>query len=75
MTKRGKHYNDALAKLGEQDPCSPQEAIALARELSFAKFDETVELHIRTNADTRHADQLVRGTTVLPHGTVKKYAS
>ena len=72
MTKRGKHYNDALAKLGEQDPCSPEEAIALARELSFAKFDETVELHIRTNADTRHADQLVRGTAVLPHGTGKK---
>jgi len=72
MTKRGKQYEDAISKLGEQAPCSPEEAIALARELSFAKFDETVELHIRTNADTRHAEQLVRGTAVLPHGIGKE---
>ena len=43
MTKRGKQYEDAISKLVEQAPCSPEEAIALARELSFAKFDETVE--------------------------------
>jgi len=72
MTKRGKQYEDAMAKLGEKTPCSPEEAIAMARELSFAKFDETVELHIRTNADTRHADQLVRGTALLPHGIGKE---
>lgn len=72
MTKRGKQYEDAMTKLGEQTPCSPEEAIAMARELSFAKFDETVELHIRTNADTRHADQLVRGTALLPHGIGKE---
>jgi large subunit ribosomal protein L1 len=72
MTKRGKQYEDAMTKLGEQTPCSPEEAIAIARELSFAKFDETVELHIRTNADTRHADQLVRGTALLPHGIGKE---
>ena len=49
----------------------PQEAIELVKKLATAKFDETVEIHLRTNADPRHADQMVRGVTVLPHGLGK----
>ena len=49
----------------------PEEAVGLVKELSTTKFDETVELHLRTNADPRHADQMVRGVTSLPHGLGK----
>jgi large subunit ribosomal protein L1 len=52
-------------------PHQPLEAIELVKELATAKFDETVEVHLRTNADPRHADQMVRGVTVLPHGLGK----
>ena len=49
----------------------PQEAVKLLKETAYAKFDETVELHVRTGLDTRHADQQLRGTLVLPHGLGK----
>ena len=71
MAKRGKNYRNALAKLDQDHAYEPQEAIKLLKETAFAKFDETVELHIRTGLDTRHADQQLRGTIVLPHGLGK----
>ena len=51
---------------------APEEAVVLLKQISSAKFDESVELHLRTGADTRHADQMVRGVTVLPHGLGKE---
>jgi large subunit ribosomal protein L1 len=71
MPKHGKNYRDAVEKIDENKEYEPREAIALIKELSYAKFDETVELHIRTGLDTRHADQQLRGTIVLPHGLGK----
>jgi large subunit ribosomal protein L1 len=71
MAKRGKKYLAALEKIDRVNAYAPQEAIALLKETSFAKFDETVELHIRTGLDTRHADQQLRGTIVLPNGLGK----
>lgn len=69
MPKRGKRYR-AVAKLVERETFySPVEAIALVRKLSSAKFDETVEVALKLGVDPRHADQQVRGTVVLPHGT------
>lgn len=71
MPKRGKNY-ERVAKLVDPDKLyPPQEAIRLAREARFAKFDETVEMHFRTGLDPRHADQQVRSTTVMPHGLGK----
>jgi large subunit ribosomal protein L1 len=67
----GKKYLEA-AKLVERDRVySPDEAATLARETSFVAFDATVEAHLRLGVDPRHADQMVRGTVVLPHGTGK----
>jgi large subunit ribosomal protein L1 len=71
MARRGKNYRNALEKLDQDRAYEPQEAIKLLKETAFAKFDETVELHIRTGLDTRHADQQLRGTIVLPHGLGK----
>ncbi len=69
--KRGKKY-EAAAKLIDEDKLySPDEAIGLAKQTAFAKFDETVELHLRTGLDPRHADQQIRGTALLPHGLGK----
>ncbi len=71
MPKHGKKYLEA-AKLIDRDKLyPPEEALALAKQARFAKFDETVELHLRTGLDPRHADQQVRGTTLLPHGLGK----
>lgn len=70
MAKHGKRYTDAAARIGD-DTHSPQEAVALARELASAKFDEAVELHVATTADVRHADQQMREVAALPHGTGK----
>src|SRR5712691_8656776 len=70
--KRGKKYLEA-AKLVEKDkPYPPEEAISLARQTHYTKFDETVELHLRTGLDPRHADQQLRGTTLLPNGLGKE---
>ena len=71
MAEHGKRYQD-LAKLVDRTRVYPiGEAIALAKETSTVKFDPTVEAHLRLGVDPRHADQLVRGTVVLPHGTGK----
>ena len=71
MAKKGKRYKALLEKvdLTKQYPLS--EAVALAKECATAKFDESLELHIRLGVDPRHADQQVRGTVVLPNGTGK----
>jgi len=67
----GKKYQDTAQKVDRTRLYEPREAVALLKELSFAKFDETVELHIRTGIDPRHADQQVRGSATLPAGTGK----
>ena len=68
---KGKRYRE-LAKLVDKDRLyEPEEAFALTKETAKAKFDETVELHVRLGVDSRHADQQVRGAVVLPHGTGK----
>ena len=69
--KRGKRYLDAQKLVDKSKAYAPQEAIALAKQVATAKFDETVELHLRTGLDPRHADQQLRGTTILPHGLGK----
>ena len=70
--KRGKKYQEA-AKLIERGTLYDQaEAIALVKKAAVAKFDETIEAHIRTGCDGRHADQQIRGAVVLPHGTGKQ---
>ena len=67
----GKKYLEA-AKLVERDRIySPEEAAGLAKETAYVSFDSTVEAHLRLGVDPRHADQMVRGTVVLPHGTGK----
>lgn len=71
MTSRGKRYQEAAKIVTKETAYAPLEAIRLVKETARAKFDETVELHVRTNADPRHADQLVRGVAVLPHGIGK----
>ncbi|MGI6298845.1 MAG: 50S ribosomal protein L1 [Saccharofermentanales bacterium] len=67
--KRGKRYNTAVALLERESSYDTAEAIELVQKTATAKFDETIELHIRLGVDSRHADQQVRGAVVLPHGT------
>ncbi len=67
----GKKYDNSAKLIDPERLYTPQEAIQLAKEASFVKFDETVELHLRTGLDPRHADQQIRGTTLLPHGLGK----
>lgn len=69
MPGPGKNVQVARAKIDREQQYSPTEAIALMREASFAKFDETIELHARLGIDPRQADQAVRTTVTLPHGT------
>lgn len=69
--KRGKNYNAAVAAIDKAKLYDSIEALGLVCELSKAKFDETVEVHVRLGVDSRHADQQVRGAVVLPHGTGK----
>ncbi|HZJ84770.1 MAG TPA: 50S ribosomal protein L1 [Syntrophomonadaceae bacterium] len=69
--KRGKAYREAISKIDRTKLYEPLEAIELLKEVSAAKFDETVEMHIKLGVDPRHADQQVRGTVSLPHGTGK----
>jgi large subunit ribosomal protein L1 len=71
MAKHGKRYRTAEALSDRETQYQPGEAVALAKKSGTAKFDETVELHLRTGADPRHADQMVRGVTTLPHGVGK----
>ncbi len=70
MAKPGKKYRAAAAKI-EDRPYELKDALGTLKDLAFAKFDETVEVHMRLGVDPRHADQMVRGTLVLPHGTGK----
>ena len=71
MARRGKKYRDA-AKLVEQGRLyAPEEALDLAKKTSYSQFDATIELHLRTGLDPRHADQQVRGVVLLPKGTGK----
>ncbi|NLK21388.1 MAG: 50S ribosomal protein L1 [Epulopiscium sp.] len=70
--KRGKKYIEAAKLVDRTTLYNPQEAMDLIQKTSVAKFDETVEAHIRLGVDSRHADQQVRGAVVLPHGTGKK---
>jgi large subunit ribosomal protein L1 len=70
MAKPGKKYQAAASKI-ENRPYELIEAITVIKDSAFAKFDETVEVHMRLGVDPRHADQMVRGTIVLPHGTGK----
>ena len=72
MVKRSRRYREAAALVDEDNYYQPHEAIALAKQTATAKFDETVELHLRTGADPRHADQMVRGVSTLPHGVGKQ---
>jgi large subunit ribosomal protein L1 len=68
MPKHGKKYREALAKIDRMKNYEPMEALKLAQETSFTKFDGTIEVHIRLGVDPRHADQQVRDTVMLPHG-------
>ena len=70
--KRGKKYTEAAKLFDKTAQYETEEAISLVKKTAVAKFDETVEAHIRLGVDGRHADQQVRGAVVLPHGTGKK---
>ena len=70
--KHGKKYIETAKLVDRATQYEPAEAIALVKKTAVAKFDETVEIHIRTGCDGRHADQQIRGAVVLPHGTGKK---
>ncbi len=71
MAKVGKKYSDSVKLLEKNKMYDPAEALALVCQTSKAKFDETIEIHIRLGVDSRHADQQVRGAVVLPNGTSK----
>ena len=71
MPKHGKKFIEAQKKIDPQRLYAPDEAIPLLKEVAFANFDETVEVHARLGIDPRQADQTVRSTVVLPHGTGK----
>ena len=69
--KRGKKYQDAVKSFDKANQYDVAEAISLVKKNATAKFDETIELHIKTGCDGRHAEQQIRGAVVLPHGTGK----
>ena len=71
MAKVGKKYSDSVKLIDKSKMYEPAEALALVCQTSKAKFDETIEIHIRLGVDSRHADQQVRGAVVLPNGTGK----
>ena len=71
MAKKSKKYTQAVAKIDRTKLYDSQEALSLVADIATAKFDETVEAHIKLGVDGRHADQQVRGAIVLPHGTGK----
>jgi large subunit ribosomal protein L1 len=71
MAHRGKKQEDALKRLDRERQYAPAEAISLVKELSHANFDESVELHVRTGLNVRHADEQLRGTIALPNGLGK----
>jgi large subunit ribosomal protein L1 len=69
--KNGKKYAAAARQVGDKKAYTLQEAVPLVQKIKFAKFDETVEVHMRLGVDPKHADQMVRGTVVLPNGLGK----
>jgi large subunit ribosomal protein L1 len=71
MSKHGKRYSEMLGKVNREHEYEPAEAIALVKSLAAAKFDESVEVHVRTGLNVRHADEQLRGTIALPHGLGK----
>ena len=71
MPKRGKKYQEAAKLVDREKTYDLKEAVELVKKTATAKFDETVEAHIKLGVDSRHADQQVRGAVVLPHGTGK----
>lgn len=71
MPKRGKNYKEASNKVDREKEYEPMEALQLAKDTSYTRFDGTIELHIRIGVDPRHADQQVRDTVMLPHGLGK----
>ncbi len=71
MSAHGKRYNEARSKIDRETQYSPAEAFRILKDLPDAKFDETVEAHFRLGLNVRHADQQLRGTLMLPHGTGK----
>ena len=71
MSNHGRRYSESLAKVDREHEYQPAEAIALVRSLSSAKFDESIEIHVRTGLNVRHADEQLRGTIALPNGLGK----
>ena len=72
MAKRGKKYREAVKLIDRERAYPPDEGVALVREVSYADFDATIEAHLRMGLDPRHADQQIRSTVSLPHGTGKQ---
>src|SRR3954449_6938976 len=72
MPKHGKKYLEARTKVDREREYEPAEAISLLKETKFSKMDETVEVHVRTGLNVRHADEQLRGTIALPHGLGKE---
>ena len=72
MSSHGKNYKNAKATFEREHEYSPVEAVRLMKEMQTAKFDETVEVHFRLGLNVRHADEQLRGTLMLPHGTGKE---
>jgi len=68
---RGRKFRDAAARIDRTRPYPPRTALELVKDSAFAKFDESVDIAVNLGVDPRHADQIVRGTVVLPHGTGK----
>jgi large subunit ribosomal protein L1 len=71
MAARGKRYEDARARIDRETTYSPVQAVRMLKDFPGAKFDETVEVHFRLGLNVRHADEQLRGTLMLPHGTGK----
>src|SRR5579864_7238228 len=71
MRKRGKQFAAARTQVGHDRAYSIEDAIPLVQMVKYAKFDETVDMSLRLGVDPKHADQMVRGTVVLPHGLGK----
>jgi large subunit ribosomal protein L1 len=71
MAKHGRSYLDARSKVDREHEYSPAEAVRLVKDLKRSKFDESVEVHVRTGLNVRHADEQLRGTIALPHGLGK----
>ena len=72
--KRGKKYQESAKQVDRSRLYETEEAVALVKKNAFAKFDETIEAHIRTGCDGRHADQQIRGAVVLPTEQARAYA-